>query len=41
MSQEQLQTFLAQAKGDTKLQSQLRKAVNIQSVEAIAKTAGL
>jgi len=41
MSQEQLQTFLAQAKGDTELQSQLRKAINIQSVEAIAKTAGL
>ena len=41
MSQEQLQSFLTQAKGDTKLQSQLKKAVDIQTVEAIAETAGL
>ena len=40
MSQEQLQSFLAQAKGDINLQSQLKKAVDIQAVEAIAKNYG-
>lgn len=40
MSQEQLQSFLAQAKGDNSLQSQLKKAADIQTVEAIAREHG-
>ena len=40
MSQEELKAFLAKAKGDTSLQSQLKNALDIETVEAIANDVG-
>ena len=41
MSQEELNTFLAKAKGDTSLQRQLNNAVDVETVEAIANDVGV
>ena len=40
MSQEELNAFLAKAKGDTSLQRQLNNAVDVETVEAIANDVG-
>ena len=40
MTQEQLTAFLANAKGNTSLQEQLKAAADVNAVAAIAKEAG-
>ena len=40
MSQEQLSAFLANAKGNTSLQQQLKAAADVNAVAAITKEAG-
>ena len=41
MSQEQLQAFISQARGNTNLQIELNKASDVMTVAAIAQEAGL